>query len=90
MADFQDGVLDVCIVQRIPIYKMLTSMRTLFNGEVAQNPYYSSFKSKKIKIINHNTNGLYHVDGEPKTDGGILNIEVLPKAIRVITKEILK
>lgn len=84
-ADFQDGLLEVCIVERIPWYKMLQSLKLLFNGKIGQSPFYSTFQVKKIVIENGSRDGIYHIDGEPKTGGRILNIEIVPKSLRIIT-----
>ena len=83
-ADFQDGLLDICIIKKLPIMKSLKSVSDLFSGKIAGNEFYETFRAKKIRILNTSTKGMYHMDGEPRLDGFELNIEILPKTLKVI------
>ncbi len=83
-ADFTDGLLDICVIKKFSFFKGLSGVRSLFNGKIANNDFYQTFRSSRIKIINGNPQGLYHTDGEPKAGGNELDISVLPKALRVV------
>jgi diacylglycerol kinase family enzyme len=82
-ADCTDGMLDICIVDRFPLKAAPHSLRQLFTGTVNKNPYYRSFKSKNVTIIQRKGKDRFHVDGEPRTGGQELRISVRPKALRV-------
>jgi len=84
-ADYQDGLLDICVVQQIPFYKSLQSLRMLFNGKIDNCAFYSTFQTKKVVIENDSSNGIYHMDGEPRTGGQVLRFEIVPKSLQVIT-----
>ena len=83
-AEFTDGLLDVCILKKFSFFEGLAGIRSLFNGKIADNDFYQTFRSAHIRIINNGPGGLYHVDGEPKTGGEELEISVLPKALKVV------
>jgi len=82
-ADFADGILDICIVERFPLWATAHNLRQLFRGKITQIPYYRTFKSKSVTIIQQDGNDQFHVDGEPRSGGNVLKISVRPKALRV-------
>lgn len=86
-ADFTDGLLDICVIKKFSFLKGLSGVRSLFNGKIANNDFYQTFRSSRIKIRNGNPQGLYHTDGEPRRGGKELDITVLPKALNVIAND---
>ena len=82
-ADPRDGLLDVCIVNKIPLIKALYYIPRLFYGSIHTIPYYSSFKTKSVQISFTEKKGAIHTDGEPFITGNILNIKILKKALKV-------
>ncbi len=82
-ADFTDGLLDLCIVDPFPLRAATKNLRQLFKGEIVKNPYYHSFRSKTISIVQQDGNERFHVDGEPRSGGRELRISVRPKSLRV-------
>ncbi len=82
-ADFTDGLLDVCIVERFSLSTVVPNLRQLFTGKITKSPYYRSFKTKAITILQEDGKERFHVDGEPRTGGQKLQISVRPKALRV-------
>ncbi|MCI5773444.1 MAG: YegS/Rv2252/BmrU family lipid kinase [Erysipelotrichaceae bacterium] len=48
--DLTDGFFDICIVDKLPIYKMLIYLPCYFLGKTANIPYIHTYKAKNIKI----------------------------------------
>lgn len=76
LAEVDDGVMDVCLVKKIPRYKMLGFVNIYKKGEHLDNekinPYIIYKKCKKIKITSKNRFTIA-LDGEIYED---LNLEV--------------
>ncbi len=85
LADYQDGLLEVCIVHKIPWYKLLQSLPMLFTGRINNSAFYSTFQAEKIVIENNSIDGIYHMDGEPRSGGQVLRFQVVPSSLKVIT-----
>lgn len=82
-ADNQDGLLDVCIVDRTPLWQGVFKIGRLFNNKIDTVPFYSSFRAREISIVREANNGLFHTDGEPHLGGKELRIKVIAGALKV-------
>lgn len=82
-ASVNDGWLDVCIVHKFPLYILPMMVFHLFNRSAHQSDYVEIIRGKKISI-DRDDNGPVHVDGEPLTAEGILEIEVKPNSLKII------
>ena len=82
-ASVTDGVLDVCIIHKFPLYTFPMMLFHLFNKTADQSEYVEIIPGRQICIIRE-TDDPVHVDGEPKDMGRSLEIEVNPAALRVL------
>lgn len=82
-ASVSDGILDVCIVHKFPLYTLPMMVFHLFNRSADQSEYVEIIPGKDIKI-ERKEDGPLHVDGEPITMTGTLNIQVRPNALNII------
>lgn len=82
-ASVNDGVLDVCIVKKFPLYILPMMVFHLFNRSVDQFEYVEIIPGKDI-VIERNDNGPVHVDGEPLNIEGNLSIKVKPNCLKII------
>lgn len=82
-ASVNDGLLDVCIVHKFPLYILPMMVFHLFNRSADQSDYIEIIPGKNIQIM-RTDNGPVHVDGEPITLEGDLNISVVPNALKII------
>jgi YegS/Rv2252/BmrU family lipid kinase len=80
-ADPRDGILEICIINPMPVHKAIKSSFKLFNKEIDTIPEYISYKTKELKII-ASENGYFHTDGEPHERKRITEIKVLKKALK--------
>ena len=82
-ASVNDGVLDVCIVHKFPLYILPMMVFHLFNRSADQSDYVEIIPGKNIQI-KRKDDGPLHVDGEPFAMQGDLVIQVKPKALKII------
>lgn len=82
-ASVNDGMLDVCIVHKFPLYILPMMVFHLFNRSADQSEYVEIIPGKDI-TINRKDNGPIHIDGEPITLPGDLNIKVQENALKII------
>ncbi len=77
-----DGLLDVCILDSIPIWKAVPNIYRLFNGTIDQIEEFRVFQTRKL-VIHRSGAGTIHTDGDPRKAGAELRIEVVPASLRV-------
>ena len=82
-ASVNDGILDVCIVNKFPLYTLPMMVYHLFNRSVDQSEYVEIIPGKEISI-QRTDNGPVHVDGEPLNIEGNLHIQVQPASLKII------
>ena len=82
-ASVNDGLLDVCIVHKFPLYILPMMVFHLFNRSADQSDYVEIIPGKHI-VIKRLDDGPIHVDGEPIALQGDLNIQVKSNALKII------
>lgn len=82
-ASVSDGILDVCIVHKFPLYILPMMVFRLFNRSADQSEYVEIIPGKEIHI-QRVEEGPIHVDGEPISLSGDLKITVKPKSLKII------
>lgn len=82
-AQANDGLLDVCIVHKFPLYLLPMMIFHLFNKSADQSEYVEIIPGKIIEIFSGEKETV-HVDGEPFDLGKELNIQVIEKSLRII------
>lgn len=83
-ASVSDGILDVCIIHKFPLYSLPVMLFHLFAKTADQSEYLEIIPGKEIFIEREDT-GPVHVDGEPKELGKRLHITVRPSSLHVIS-----
>lgn len=82
-ASVTDGVLDVCIIHKFPLYTIPMMVFHLFNKTADQSEYVEIIPGKQIRIERETADAV-HVDGEPKEMGTVLDISVKPGTLRIL------
>ncbi|MFC3195999.1 diacylglycerol/lipid kinase family protein [Parapedobacter deserti] len=82
-ASVTDGILDVCIVHRFPLYTIPMMIFHLFNKTADQSEYVEIIPGKQIRIEREAADAV-HVDGEPKEMDTVLSIAVNPGTLRIL------
>ncbi len=82
-ASINDGILDVCIVHKFPIYLVPKMVFHLFTKSADQSDYVEIIPGKAITIV-RDEKGPVHVDGEPVEMGETLDINIKHKSLKII------
>ena len=82
-ASVTDGLLDVCIIHKFPLYTIPMMLFHLFNKTADQSEYVEIIPGKHIRIERETADAV-HVDGEPKDMGAVLEIAVNPSTLRIV------
>lgn len=82
-AEFDDGLIDACIIDGIDRAKLIIHLPKALKGTHTRLPYVTAFKTNRLTINSPNLL-LAHVDGEILQDYKF-QIEILPKRLKVIT-----
>lgn len=81
-ADPSDGLLDVVVVRRLNVFEMLLYTPKLFDGSVDEATPFETYRSREFRII-RSQRGPMHLDGDPVSEGHVLDYRVRPGALRV-------
>jgi diacylglycerol kinase (ATP) len=84
-ADPKDGLLDVCVIPKVPIFKAIYLTIKLFKGEINTTGSYLHHRCKSIHILTDSKNSIVHTDGEPHRIENNLQIDLIEKALKVCT-----
>ncbi|MTI49331.1 YegS/Rv2252/BmrU family lipid kinase [Sporosalibacterium faouarense] len=83
-ASINDGVLEVFIFKKCPIYKMVSLFLAVINGEHVNNPSVIHFRTNRL-FVDSDADVSTDLDGE-KGPGFPLNIRVAKQKIKIITR----
>jgi YegS/Rv2252/BmrU family lipid kinase len=83
MAKVDDGLLDICIVKKMPVTQMMSFGYHMMKGTPAKTGYAEYFRGKNI-TIEKITDSLMNIDGEPKIINAPINISIKPLSLKVI------
>ncbi len=82
-ARVDDGLMDICIVQKIPLYSIPFVAPLLFIRQVHKSTFVNIIKAKQATL--NTTETLFvNIDGEPVSLQGPLNFCVNPHSLKVI------
>jgi diacylglycerol kinase (ATP) len=82
-AKVDDGLLDVCVIHKMPVSKLLSVGYHSLRGTLAKTGFAEFYKGKEISI-NNIDDPLMNIDGEPKIVNSPLNISIKPLSLCVI------
>jgi diacylglycerol kinase family enzyme len=83
LASVKDGLLDVCIIKRLPLYYFPLIGFHLFNKTLHKSKYVEIIQGKNIKIRREKA-GIVHLDGEPQEMEADLQIAIKPFSLTII------
>lgn len=81
-ADISDGLMDVCIVQKIPMFKAPLIAHLLLAKKIDQSSYVEIIKAKQV-FLRRRKNEVINIDGEPVLLTRDLSLKVNHLALRV-------
>ena len=81
-ADITDGLMDVCIVQKIPMFKAPLIAHLLLAKKIDQSSYVEIIQAKQV-FLRRRKNEIINIDGEPVLLSRDLSLNVNHLALRV-------
>lgn len=88
-ASVQDGLLDVCIIKPFPLYRFIEMGIRMFTKTSEGTKYVEIIRGKNI-LVRRSKSEPVHLDGEPQILGAEVEINVVPKSLKIITGRSLK
>jgi diacylglycerol kinase (ATP) len=82
-AKLNDGMIDVCIVEKPTIFEMPLIINLLFLKMIHHSRYVNIYKSKEVKVF-RDKNRTVNIDGEPMKLGKDLEARVNPLSLNII------
>jgi len=82
-AVIDDGLMDVCIVKKVPVISAPYIMGLLWRNKLVNSGYLEVIKAKEVTLT-RNKNKSINLDGEPVKLGKDLVIRVNPKSLKMI------
>ena len=82
MADVQDGLLDLVIVKAFPKWRIPFFLLKVARGKTHQSKYVEIIQSQNMNISAKNT--LLHLDGEPYKAKNPVEIQLLPRSLKIL------
>jgi YegS/Rv2252/BmrU family lipid kinase len=82
-AEVDDGLIDICIVKKIPVAKVFFLANLLFLKQIEKSRYVRIIKGKQITLKGNNSR-IVNLDGEMEELGDNLEIAVNPSSLNVI------
>lgn len=77
-----DGKAEISLLPKVNLAKGIQALKQFFTGEIHKNPQYEIFTFTHCKIqLPHN---IAHYDGEVYEVDNTIEVEVLPKALKVL------
>jgi diacylglycerol kinase family enzyme len=83
-AEPDDGLLDICVIRKVGFLQALIHLPKIFTGRIENvHKYYQYFKSKSVQVVRQSS-GPFHTDGEPNEGKKVLNVSIIPKALKLL------
>lgn len=83
-ASVTDGLLDVCIIKAFPLYKLPLLAYEFWFAKTDQSEMVEIIKGKQIRIQRLQDDAI-HIDGEPFFMGKVINVDIRPLSLNIIS-----
>ncbi len=82
-ANLKDGLIEICVMKKFPIWKLPLLMFRLFNNNIDKSRYFKIYQTNTA-ILSGNTDLIGHIDGEAKILGEKIVAEINPASLKVM------
>lgn len=87
LASLQDGLLDITIIERVPLLGAPLVLARLFSGTLHRSAGVTVRTGRRVEIL-RDREGAAHLDGEPLLLPESLTVEIVPRSLRVIVPDV--
>lgn len=81
-AKIDDGLIDICIMKKVPVWKIMLVIPLLFTKKIDRSPYMEIIRANIVDI--RQKKKTINLDGEPIKMSKHLHIEVKPQSLKVL------
>lgn len=78
-----DGLLDVCVVEGLPIFVIVTMLPTAYFGKHTAFPGIHLYRCKSFELLT-DAKAAFHTDGEPEFVQRRLQVSCMPDCLKII------
>ncbi len=82
-ATLDDGLIDVCILRKLPLWKLMLLSPLVFTGKFDKTPFLEIIQGKEV-IVKRKKGKYVHLDGDPGKEDKTFTIKVQPLSLQVI------
>lgn len=82
-AKLDDGLIDVCVVRRVPLWLVPLYVPALFFKTFHKTQYMEIIRAKKA-VVTRKKGKTIHLDGDPLQTGKVLEMKVNPLSLNII------
>lgn len=82
-ASIDDGFIDVCIVGKMPFWKLVLAAPLLFMKRFDRTRYIEIIRAKEV-VVKRKKGKNIHLDGDPKRMGKELTVRINPLSLKVV------
>ena len=82
-AELDDGLIDICIVRRIPLLLVPFYVPMLFTKTFHKTQYVEIIKARSA-VVTRKKGKTIHLDGDPLQSGKVLEMKVNPLSLKII------
>ena len=82
-AKINDGLIDVCILQKPPIIKIPYIVHQLFHKKIHHSKYLELIKAREV-VVKQNKNRHINIDGEAMKLGKKIRVKINPASLKII------
>ena len=82
-AKLDDGLIDVCVVRRVPLWLVPLYVPALFFKTFHKTQYMEIIRAKKA-VVTRKKGKTIHLDGDPSQTGKVLEMRVNPLSLNII------
>lgn len=82
-ASMSDGLMDIIIMEPFDVFEAPQISIDMFNKTLNKNSKIKTFKCQKLHI-HRSKPGVIHFDGDPVMTGADIDVELVPKGIRIV------
>ena len=87
LADAQDGLMEIGILHRLPVYAIPLNTIRLFTQHLHRSPYFTHYRAKQARVKLDAPTAM-HIDGEPYVMEDIVDFEILPNSLNIIQRRV--
>jgi YegS/Rv2252/BmrU family lipid kinase len=81
-AKIDDGMIDICIMKKFPIWKSIFMAPLLFSKKIDRSPYVEIIRAREVDLTQKKKR--INLDGESVKMSNILRIKVVPQSLNII------